>query len=326
MSVGVLGAGAWGTALALVATRAGNRTVLWGRDAAVVDQIGATGRNERYLPGVDLAGIMATTDLAAAAAADVVLLVVPARACPDLAHAVTPHLAATAAVVLCAKGIDPAIGGPVGETVARHLGRPAAVLSGPSFARDVARGRPTAVVVAAADMGLAERLVAQLGSATFRPYASADPRGVELCGVVKNVLAIACGICIGRGLGESARAALVTRGLAELTRLGTALGVDPATVTGLAGLGDLTLTCTSPTSRNFSYGLALGSGAALPAPPEGVFSAGGIARLAATRGVDMPIVAAVDRVISGAADLDAVIGDLLARPFRRESGDAIVAP
>src|SRR3954452_6173380 len=260
-SVAVIGAGAWGTALAAVAARAGREGTLYARDAAPSGQIAASRTNPK-LPGVRLAAEIAITDdLARAATCDVILLVTPAQALRQSMTALAPHLAAAKPVIACAKGIERGSHKFMTEIIAETAPRARpAILSGPSFADDVARGLPTAVTLAARDEALASQLVQALGSPTFRPYHTTDVRGVEIGGAAKNVLAIAAGIVVGRNLGASAQAALTTRGFSELTRLGRACGARSETMAGLSGLGDLILTCESAQSRNFSLGLALGKG------------------------------------------------------------------
>jgi glycerol-3-phosphate dehydrogenase (NAD(P)+) len=325
--IGIIGGGAWGTALAQTLVRAGRDVVLWAREGETVAAINDAHENAVFLPGVRLdPHVRATGDLAAAAA-DAVLLAVPAQ----FVRAVTTDLAAALApgvpVVICTKGIEIASGALMTEVLAETLPQaPRAVLSGPTFAAEVARGLPTAVTLAAADAALGEALVAALGSRTLRPYLSGDPVGAEIGGAVKNVEAIACGIVVGRGLGENARAAVITRGIAEMTRLALAKGGQAETLMGLSGLGDLTLTCTSPQSRNYTVGLALGEGkplasilAARRSVAEGVTSAPAAAALAARVGVEMPIVAAVDGIITRGEAIDRTIESLLARPFRPES-------
>ncbi|GAB3122870.1 NAD(P)H-dependent glycerol-3-phosphate dehydrogenase [Novispirillum itersonii subsp. nipponicum] len=328
--IGVIGAGAWGTALAQTAVRAGRDVVLWARDAAVVDQINRDHLNREYLPGCPLdPALVATPDLAAACEADAVLLVVPAQflraVCRDLAPLWRPGSPA----VLCSKGIELSSGALMTDVVRAELpaGTPLACLSGPSFAAEVAKGLPTAVTIASDVDGVAEQLVQALGTRTFRPYHSADLIGAETGGAVKNVLAIACGILEGAGLGDNARAALLTRGLAEITRLGIALGGQPQTFMGLSGMGDLMLTATSMQSRNFSLGFALGQGRALAeilaerkAVTEGVATAAAVTALARQRGIDMPLCAAVDALLNHGQALPEVIDGLLTRPFRQEQG------
>jgi glycerol-3-phosphate dehydrogenase (NAD(P)+) len=320
-SVAVIGAGAWGTALADVARRAGREVTLYARDPTHAAQMAAT-RNNPKLPGVKIAAdITVTHDLALAARADVLLLAVPAQHLRDAVRAIAPHLAPAKPLVACAKGIEHGSHQFMTEVIAEAA--PAAspaILSGPSFADDVARGLPTAVTLAATDEALARALVQALGSATFRPYHSTDVRGVEIGGAAKNVLAIAAGIVVGRKLGASAQAALTTRGFSELARLGRACGARGETLGGLSGLGDLILTCSSPQSRNFALGLALGRNEA-PAREklaEGEFTAPVLVELAASQGVDMPVSNAVAAILAGAITIDAAIEGLLTRPFKAE--------
>lgn len=327
----IVGAGAWGTALALVARRAGCQVVIWAHDPAVAATINARHANPEFLPGIALdAEIRASADMAELGACDIALLVPPAQHLRAVAQALAPHLAAGAPVALCAKGVELGSGKLMSEVAAETLpGRALAVISGPTLAPEVARDLPTAVTVAAADAAVGRRIVAAIGTARFRPYLSDDPTGAEIGGAVKNVLAIACGIVTGRGLGDNARAALVTRGLAEMIRLAVAKGGKAETLMGLSGLGDLVLTCNAPASRNMSLGMALGAGRPLAdilaerrAVTEGVTSAAAIAALAARLGIDMPIVAAVDRLLHEDADIDAEIAGLLARPFKAETPTA----
>jgi glycerol-3-phosphate dehydrogenase (NAD(P)+) len=326
--IGIIGGGAWGTALALTAARAGRRVVLWAREGEVVDGINRDHENAAFLPGVRLAAeIRATTDPGEAAKADGVLLVAPAQHLRAMAAALAPSLTAATPVVVCAKGIEEASGALLSEVVAATLPRsPLALLSGPTFAAEVARGLPTAVTLACADAELGRRLIAALGTRTFRPYLSDDVVGAEIGGAVKNVLAIACGIVRGRGLGDNARAALITRGLAEMVRLALAKGGRAETLMGLSGLGDLVLTCSSLQSRNHSLGVALGEGRSLAAilaerrsVAEGVTSAAAAVALARRLDVEMPITEAVDAILHGGAAVDAAIDALLSRPFRSES-------
>jgi glycerol-3-phosphate dehydrogenase (NAD(P)+) len=325
--IGVIGGGAWGTALAAAIARAGRAVTLWARDGDTVRAINARRENPRYLPDVRLPeGLRATRDLAEAARADAVLLVVPAQATRETAAALAPHLAPGAPVVLCAKGIERHTGLFLSEVLAETLPRlnPAA-LSGPSFAADVARGLPTAVTLACRDAALGRRLGETIGHASFRPYLSTDLLGVEIGGAVKNVLAIAAGIAAGRELGPSAEAALVARGFAEMGRFAAALGARRETLAGLSGLGDLILTCTRPESRNRSFGFMLGRGLA---PDEARRRSRGVVEGAATApvllakaralGVDMPISAAVAGVLADECDVGTAIDGLLARPFRSE--------
>ncbi len=321
--IGVIGAGAWGTALAIVARQAGREVLLWARRESIARAIAEKGCNTAYLEGVALApGVAATADPAALGTVDAVLLAVPAQAVRRTCALFAPVLAPSAPVVVCAKGIERESARTMSEVVGDELaGRPVAILSGPTFAAEVARGLPTAVTLACHDRAVAEALAAALATPAFRPYHSDDVAGSEIGGAVKNVLAIACGITEGRGLGENARAALITRGLAEMTRLARARGGRAETMMGLAGLGDLTLTCTSRASRNYSYGVAVGAGreAAEIAVVEGVPSSAALVRLAQRHRVDMPIAGAVDAILHRGAGIDAVIAGLLARPRRAEA-------
>jgi glycerol-3-phosphate dehydrogenase (NAD(P)+) len=320
-SVGVIGAGAWGTALAGVAARAGRDVVLYARDSASAAEIAAS-RKSPKLPGLKLdASIRVTSDIAAAAAADIILIATPAQQLRAAVTALVPHLAGATPVIACAKGIERGTRKFMTEVIAEAAPDAIpAILSGPSFAEDVARGLPTAVTLAAKDEALASLLVQALGSATFRPYHTTDVRGVEIGGAAKNVLAIAAGIVAGRKFGASAQAALTTRGFSELMRLGRACGARGETMAGLSGLGDLILTCSSPQSRNLALGIALGRGEPRPRGKlaEGEFTAPVLIELAASQDVDMPVSNAVAAILSGAATIDAAIESLLTRPFRAE--------
>jgi glycerol-3-phosphate dehydrogenase (NAD(P)+) len=320
-SVAVIGAGAWGTALACVAARAGREVTLHAREADHARRIATTRENPR-LPGVKLAaGIAVTSDIERAARADIILVVTPAQHLRAAVDAMAPHLRQGTPVIACAKGIEHGTRKFMTEIIAESAPHAApAILSGPSFAEDVARGLPTAVTLAAKDEELAARLVQALGSATFRPYHASDVRGVEIGGAAKNVLAIAAGIVVGRKLGASAQAALTTRGFSELARLGRACGARAETMTGLSGLGDLILTCSSPQSRNFALGLALGRGEPKPAGKlaEGEFTAPVLIELAASQGIEMPVSIAVAAILGGKLTIDAAIEGLLTRPFKAE--------
>jgi glycerol-3-phosphate dehydrogenase (NAD(P)+) len=320
-SVAVIGAGAWGTALACVAARAGRDVLLYARDAAHAAHITSARENPR-LPGVRLAAdIAVTTDLALAGSADIILIATPAQHLRGAANALAPHLAEGAPIIACAKGIERGTHKFMTEVIAEAApDATPAILSGPSFADDVARGLPTAVTLAAGDETLASALVQALGSSTFRPYHTTDVRGVEIGGAAKNVLAIAAGIVVGRKLGASAQAALTTRGFSELVRLGRACGARSETMSGLSGLGDLILTCSSPQSRNFALGIALGRGEQPPRGKlaEGEFTAPVLIELAASQDVDMPVSNAVAAILSGAVTIDAAIESLLTRPFKAE--------
>jgi glycerol-3-phosphate dehydrogenase (NAD(P)+) len=320
-SVSVIGAGAWGTALAGVAARAGRDVVLYARSAALAAEIAATRANPK-LSGVQLAANVAVTDdLARAAQTDIILIATPAQHLREAVAVLAPHLAAATPLIACAKGIERGTHKFMTEVIAETApGAVAAILSGPSFAQDVAQGLPTAVTLAAKDAALAGALVQALGSATFRPYHTTDVRGVEIGGAAKNVLAIAAGIVVGRKFGASAQAALTTRGFSELARLGRACGARSETMAGLSGLGDLILTCSSPQSRNFALGVALGRGEAPPRDKlaEGEFTAPVLVELAASQNVDMPVSQAVAAILSGATTIDEAIESLLTRPFKAE--------
>jgi glycerol-3-phosphate dehydrogenase (NAD(P)+) len=326
VSVGIVGAGAWGTALANAVARAGRPVTLWARDADAVAAMTRAGENKARLPGVALApGVMPTASLSAVAGADILLVVLPTQALRGVCEALSLVARPGTPVVACAKGIERGTGYFVTEIIAETMpaARPA-ILSGPSFAADVARGLPTAVTLAAADSALAATLAGSLGAGAFRLYHSTDVRGVEIGGAAKNVLAIAAGIVAGRRLGASASAALTARGFAELTRFGRAFGARPETLVGLSGLGDLILTCSGPQSRNFALGLALGEGidaAAIAAGgklAEGAFTAQVMVEMAAARGIDMPVSASVDAVLAGRMSVDQAIETLLARPQKAE--------
>ena len=326
--VAVIGAGAFGTALACVARRAGSEAIIWARDPAIADSIASGKGNPVYLPDIALEpGITATTELAGAlAGADAVLLVVPSQFLRAATENVAPLLPAGVPVVLCAKGIERGTCAMMTEVVAETMpDAPVAVLSGPTFAKEVAAGLPTAITLATADAELGGRLVEMIGSSAFRPYLSDDPVGAEIGGAVKNVIAIACGIMVGRGLGDNARAATMTRGLAEILRLGHRLGGRGETLMGLSGVGDLSLTCNGMLSRNMTLGLALGEGRPLRdilgerrAVTEGVATAASVVELATRHQVDMPISRAVDLIVNHDADVADTIARLLARPFRPE--------
>lgn len=320
-SISIVGAGAWGTALANAAARAGRDVILYARDTAAADTISRTRENPK-LPGIQLAKtISVTSNLAEAGKADATLLVTPAQSLRQAATALASHLAPNTPVIVCAKGIERGTHQFMTEIVAEVLPRAVpAILSGPSFDVDVARGLPTAVTLATRDEQLAKALVQALGSATFRPYHSTDVRGVEIGGAAKNVLAIAAGIVVGKELGASALAALTTRGFSELARLGRACGARTETLSGLSGLGDLLLSCSTAQSRNFALGLALGRGEAAPVGKlaEGAFTAPVLCELAAAQKVDMPVSNAVAAILSGRLTIDAVIEGLLTRPFKAE--------
>ncbi len=326
-TAGVIGAGAWGTALAEVCARAGLKVVLWAREPEVRASIAERRENSLFLPGVTLSdSVSVTGDFAALAACDFVLAVPPAQ---HLRAALTPfafYCPPGLPVVLCAKGFEQGTGKLMTEVLAECLpqARPA-VLSGPSFAAEVARGLPTAVTLACPDAALGQALAEAMAGPSLRPYLSDDMIGAEAGGAVKNVLAIACGVVEGLKLGRSAHAALITRGFAEMTRLAVAKGARAETLAGLCGLGDLVLTCSSPQSRNMSVGLALGAGKSLEealsgklSVAEGVATAPAVRDLARSLGVQMPICEAVAAVLAGEITLNAAVDGLLSRPIKAE--------
>ena len=326
-TAGVIGGGAWGTALAQVCARAGLETMLWAREADVVASVNASHQNTSFLPGIELdPSIRATGDLADLGASDIVLAVAPAQHLRATLTTFAPHARDGLQILLCAKGIEQGSLKLMTQVLAETIPHAApAVLSGPSFAGEVARGLPTAVTLACPDPGCAEDLAELIATPSFRPYFATDMIGAEAGGAVKNVLAIACGIVEGRGLGRSAHAALITRGFSELTRLAVALGGEAETVAGLCGLGDLVLTCSSPQSRNMSVGLALGHGQTLQealagklSVAEGVASAPAVRQLAKKLGVDVPICEATAAILAGEVDVDEAIRGLLSRPLREE--------
>ena len=320
-SVAVIGGGAYGTALACAALRAGRGVTLYARNAESAAQMQSTRKNPK-LPGVSLdKSIAVTADMADAARADIILLATPAQNLREAAKALAPFLKPATPVVACAKGIEHGTHRFMTEIIAETMPDAVpAILSGPNFADDVARGLPTAVTLAARDEGLASDLVQALGSSTFRPYHTSDVRGVEIGGAAKNVLAIAAGIVVGRQLGASALAALTTRGFSELARLGRACGARSETLSGLSGLGDLILSCSSPQSRNFAFGIALGRGEQPNRDKlvEGAFTAPVLIELAASQDVDMPVSNAVAAILGGKVTIDAAIEGLLTRPFKAE--------
>lgn len=320
MSVSVLGAGAFGTALAVALARDGRAVALWARDAAQRAEMRASRRNDRRLPGVDLPESVSLPAETADLPPGPVLLAMPMQA---LRVALAAEGAALdgRALVACAKGIDLATGqGPVALIRAACPAALPAVLTGPSFAADIARGLPTALTLACADDGAGAALQAALSTPALRLYRTTDTTGAELGGALKNVVAIAAGVVIGAGLGDSARAALMTRGFAELTRLATALGARAETLSGLSGFGDLVLTCTSAQSRNFRYGMALGEGRGFDAgvTVEGAATARAALALAARHGVELPVAAMVVALIDGAASVGSAVDALLSRPLRKE--------
>ncbi len=327
-SAGVIGAGAWGTALAQVCARAGLDVVLQAREPDVVASVNANHENGLFLPGVALdPTIRASHDAADLADCDLILAVAPAQHLRASLATFAPHARVGVPVLLCAKGFEQGSLKLMTQVMAETVPQAAAaVLSGPSFAAEVARGLPTAVTLACPDRDLGAALAEAIATHTFRPYLAHDMIGAEAGGAIKNVLAIACGIVEGRGMGRSAHAAVITRGFHEMTKLAMALGGHAETVTGLCGLGDLVLTCSSSQSRNMSVGLALGQGQTLEqalsgklSVAEGVASAPALKALAAKLGVETPICSAVEDILSGALEVDAAIEALLSRPIREET-------
>ncbi len=324
---GVVGAGAWGTALAQVAARAGLQVTLQAREPEVVASIADKRENTMFLPGVTLEpAVTAVADMAGLASCDLILAVPPAQHLRSAMAALAPHLKPGVPVVLCSKGVEQGSLKLMTEVAAEALpGVAIAVLSGPSFAGEVARGLPAAATLACEDEALGRKIVEAIAIPTFRPYWAADVIGAEAGGAVKNVLAIACGISEGKGLGRNAHAALITRGFAELTRLAVAAGGKAETVAGLCGLGDLVLTCSSSQSRNMSVGLALGAGQTLEqalagkvSVAEGVASAPAVRALARKLNVETPICEAVAAILAGEVDVDSAILGLLSRPLKAE--------
>ena len=325
-TAGVIGAGAWGTALALVCARAGLKTTLWAREPEVVESIRAERENTLFLPGFTLFDVEVTPDLADLADSDLILAVPPAQHMRATLTAFEAHARPGLPIVLCAKGVERGSNALMTKVLKETLPDAApAVLSGPSFAKEVAQGLPAAVTLAAKDPALARDLAEVLATPTFRPYVSDDMIGAEAGGALKNVLAIACGISEGKGFGRSAHAALITRGFAEMTRYAVALGAKAETVAGLCGLGDLVLTCSSPQSRNMSVGLALGQGQTLKqalagklSVAEGVESAPAVVDLAEHLGVETPICEAVAAILARKLSVDDAMHALMTRPLKTE--------
>jgi len=326
-TIAVVGGGAWGTALATVAARAGRNVLLWVHEADVAETINSAHENTTYLPGVPLdPAIKATSEMSDLVGTDACLLVPPAQHLRAVTKDLHDVLQKGALVAICAKGIEQNSGKLMSEVINETLPDAIpAILSGPSFAADVARGLPTAVTLACSEESAALALVEAVGSPTFRPYWTSDVIGTQIGGAIKNVLAIACGIVDGKELGESARAALTARGFAEMVRLGKRLGAAPETMSGLSGLGDLILTCSSPQSRNMSLGIALGQGTSLKdimgdrsSVAEGVHTAAAVKSMGEKRHLDMPICDAVADIVSGIQSIDEAITSLLSRPFTAE--------
>lgn len=325
-TIGILGAGAWGTALAYTALQAGRSVRIWAREADVAASLSSGHGNPAFLPDIDLPAMPASTGLADMADADALLSVVPAQFARSIFAELSPHVRDGTPILLCSKGIEQSTLSLMTDVLAETIPQAVpAVLSGPSFAADVARGLPTAVTLACRDRALGDTLMAAIGRPTFRPYWSRDLIGAEVGGAVKNVLAIACGIVEGLQLGKSAHAALISRGFAEMTRLAVAMGGEAQTMAGLCGLGDLVLTCSSVQSRNMSFGKALGEGqsaesilAARNSVTEGVATAPALIQLSEEYSVQMPICQAVDDILAGRSSLEDAMTALLSRPFTQE--------
>lgn len=325
--VGVAGAGAWGTALAVCALTAGRDVRIWAREPEIAEALSQGRGNPTFLPNAPLPPMPASTDISQLANSDAILLVAPAQHMRATLRALAPHLKPGTPVALCSKGIERGTLKLMTDVLAEEAPHASpAVLSGPSFASDVAKGLPTAVTLACPDRAMGETWMRSIGRPHFRTYWSDDLVGAEAGGAVKNVLAIACGVCEGLGLGRSAHAALIARGFAEMTRLGVALGGRTETLAGLCGLGDLVLTCSSPQSRNMSFGMELGRGksaqeilASRTAVTEGAETAPAVVDLAAKVGVDLPICNVVRDMIEGRLDARAAVDRLLNRPMKEES-------
>lgn len=325
--VGVAGAGAWGTALAICALAAGRDVRMWAREPEIAASLTGGAGNPAFLPSVPIPAMSASTDMAHLADCDAILLVAPAQHMRATLKSLAPHLKPGTPVALCSKGIERGTLELMTDVLAEEAPHASpAVLSGPSFAIDVARGLPTAVTLACPDRAIGDAWLRSIGRPHFRMYWSDDLVGAEAGGAIKNVLAIACGVCEGMGLGRSAHAALIARGFAEMTRLGVRLGGRPETLAGLCGLGDLVLTCSSPQSRNMSFGMELGRGkpakeilASRSAVTEGAESAPALVQLAQDLKVDLPICGVVLDMIEGRLDARAAVDRLLNRPMKEES-------
>jgi glycerol-3-phosphate dehydrogenase (NAD(P)+) len=326
-SVGIIGAGAWGTALAVAARNAERDVVIWGYERETVEEINHEHTNHIYLPGITLdRKIRATAKAAEVAAADLLLMVVPSQFVRTVAEEFSPHVT-DKPVIICTKGFEEDTGKLMSDVVAEALPQALpGVLAGPSFASEIARGLPAALMIAAREEVVGLRVANALGSRSLRLYWSDDMLGAQIGGAVKNVLAIAAGIVAGRALGDNARAGIITRGFAELLRFGVAMGARPETLMGLSGLGDLILTCSSEQSRNMSLGKALGEGKALAdilgsrkSVSEGTHSAAAAVARASEMGVELPICDAVRAILAGETSVDEAINAILSRPFKSEA-------
>lgn len=327
LKIGVIGGGAWGTALAQLSAKAGSNVILWAREEKVVKKINEEHENEMFLKGVGLSNkVRATTNLADMVGNEFIFIAVPAQFVRSVLKEVKKYVSDGVILVLCAKGIEQSSGKLMTEVVSEIMPKsPLVVLSGPTFAREVALGLPSAVTIASKYQQITKRLLRVIGQPTFRPYASRDIAGAEIGGALKNVFAIACGITIGRKMGDNARAALITRSLSEMVRYGESYGAERTTMMGLCGLGDLILTCSSTQSRNLSLGIALGEGKTIEdlmtnrlTVAEGYYTSSVLAKISQDKNIDMPIVMAVNDILHEGKNIDQVIGDLLNRPFVSE--------
>ena len=327
LKIGVIGGGAWGTALAQLSAKAGSKVILWAREEKVVKKINEEHENEMFLKGAGLSNnVRATTNLADMVDNEFIFIAVPAQFVRSVLKEVKKYLSDGVILVLCAKGIEQSSGKLMTEVVSEIMPKsPLVVLSGPTFAREVALGLPSAVTIASKYQQITKRLLGVIGQPTFRPYVSRDIVGAEIGGALKNVFAIACGITTGRKMGDNARAALITRSLSEMVRYGESYGAERSTMMGLCGLGDLILTCSSTQSRNLSLGIALGEGKTIEdlmtnrlTVAEGYYTSSVLAKISQDKNIDMPIVMAVNDILHEGKNIDQVIGDLLNRPFVSE--------
>ncbi len=326
--IGIIGAGAWGTALAQNMANAGRDVILWAREPEVVQSVNSSHENELFLKGVKLhPAIKATESVSQAADSDVIMLVTPAQHVRASLGSLKGHLADGRPVIICAKGIELDTGLLMSQVATDVVPNAVvAIMTGPTFASEIARGLPCAVTLAIQDKDVAQELADTIGNKALRPYISDDLLGTQIGGAVKNVIAIACGVIAGRKMGESARAALVTRGLAEMARLASAMGANKQTLTGMCGIGDLMLTCASMQSRNYSLGMALGEGKSLQdilssrnSVTEGVHTAKALMVMAKKHAVEMPISEAVHKCLNEGVAIDDVIEDILGRPIKKET-------
>ncbi len=329
MQIGVIGAGAWGTALSTVAARNGHKVALWDPAHEIAEMVNREHRHPFALKGVQLdPAIIGKRDLEETAGAAMLLVAVPAQSMRTALEGLNQYIKPGTILVICAKGIEIGTGSLMSQIVGQCIPQAnTAILSGPTFASEVARGQPTAVTLATNDREVGERIVHAIGGQSFRPYLSNDVIGTQVAGAIKNVLAIACGIAQGRKLGDNARSAVITRGIAEIGRLSLALGGKPETLMSLSGIGDVVLTCTSEQSRNYSLGVNIGAGQTLEnaiagagSTIEGMATAVSVTKLSSQHNIEMPISCAVNSILQGQTDIEATITGLLARPFRLETG------